>query len=251
MPVDPDAAQPLYRQLAGLLRDAIYAGIYPSGSRLPTEPDLMAEHGVSRVTVRLALGLLRDEGLIHAQRGRGTFVRDHRPVRLSDKRHAARDPEAGPFTAAARAQGLNGRMVLVTVDRVGASADVADQLQLAEGDPVVRRVRHALIEDLPVQVQTSYFPATLADGTPLARRRFLPAGTYATLRTLGRPPSTYTETIAYGPPTGQETAILGQLATVARIIRITRDDASQPLELLFVTANAARHLFVYEDVPVT
>ena len=44
-----DSAQPLYLQLASLLAQRIDAGEFPSGARLPTEPELMAAHGLSRV----------------------------------------------------------------------------------------------------------------------------------------------------------------------------------------------------------
>jgi GntR family transcriptional regulator len=254
MPLDPDAPRPLHAQLAGELRAGIDRGTYPRGARLPAERELMAAYGVARGTVRQALATLADEGLITSVRGRGggTFVRDRRTVRLSDKRHAATQAEAGPFTAAARAQGLNGRMELVSVERiVAAPAEIAGPLGLEAGAAVVRRERHAFIEDLAVQLQVSWFPATLVRGTPLARRRFLPGGTYRTLRAIGHPPARFTEELAYGPPTTAETAVLGPLEAVARITRVTVDGDGRPLELLHLAANPDRHRFVYEAIPIS
>jgi GntR family transcriptional regulator len=254
MPLDPDAPRPLFAQLADELRAGIDRGTYPQGSRLPAEPELIAAYRVSRGTVRRALAQLATDGLIESRRGRGggSFVRDHRMLRLSDRRHAATQPDAGPFTAAARAQGLQGRMVLVSVDRIPqAPADVTGPLELEAGAPVVRRERHALIEDLAVQLQVSWFPLELARGTPLARRRFLAAGTYRTLAAIGHPPARFTETLAYGPATSDETAVLGPLEAVARITRVTVEGDGRPLELLQVAANPTRHLFIYEAVPIS
>lgn len=248
-PVDPGRGEPLYRQLAGELRAAIYAGTYPRGGRLPTEADLQATHGVSRNTVRLALGLLADEGLIDAYPARGTFVRETAPVRLAFRRYSGQG-EVGPFTTAARAQGVAGQMTLVDVERLAAPPEVAARLDLEDGAPVVRRRRRALIDGQPVQLQTSYFPLAVVEGTPLARARFLKRGTFATLRAIGRPPARISEEITAGPPTEAEAELLGPGA-VLRITRLARGTDGTALELLYVVAAADRFAFLYEDLPIT
>lgn len=63
-----------YRQLAADLRQAIAAGRYPPGQRLPTEAELVAATGLSRQTVRRAFQELVTEGVIFRVRGRGTFA---------------------------------------------------------------------------------------------------------------------------------------------------------------------------------
>lgn len=65
---------PLYLQVASALKDAIVSGAYPVGSLLPTEDSLCAEFSVSRYTVRGALRLLRDDGLVASRQGAGTVV---------------------------------------------------------------------------------------------------------------------------------------------------------------------------------
>ena len=65
-----------YERLAGTLRDRIAAGIYARGDKLPSEMELMDESGLSRSTVRHALKVLVDEGLVRTERGRGAFVAD-------------------------------------------------------------------------------------------------------------------------------------------------------------------------------
>lgn len=69
-----DSPIPRYAQLSALFRRRIERGLWPAGERLPTLEALMAEFGVARVTVRQAINTLAREGLVSAQRGRGTFV---------------------------------------------------------------------------------------------------------------------------------------------------------------------------------
>jgi len=78
-----DSPVPRYAQLADVFRQRIARNVWPSGTRLPTLEALMGEFGVARVTVRQAMELLARDGLVSAQRGRGTFV-TAQPIR--DKR---------------------------------------------------------------------------------------------------------------------------------------------------------------------
>lgn len=68
--------QPLYAMLAAILRKDIAEGKYPPASSLPTEKELTELYGVSRMTVRQSLRLLREEGLISSHPGIGTIVRE-------------------------------------------------------------------------------------------------------------------------------------------------------------------------------
>ena len=66
--------RPLYLQVAGTLREEIISGVYPVGSRLPTEDGLSERFSVSRYTVREALRLLREDGLVTSRKRAGTIV---------------------------------------------------------------------------------------------------------------------------------------------------------------------------------
>jgi GntR family transcriptional regulator len=70
---------PLYRQMDAILRDQIAGGQLQPGSRWPTEAELCLQYGVSRATVRQALGALERDGLIERTAGRGTFARAQGP----------------------------------------------------------------------------------------------------------------------------------------------------------------------------
>lgn len=65
---------PRYVQLADIIRQRISKGYWPHGTMLPSIEQLTTEFEVSRVTVREAISLLAEEGLLSPQRGRGTFV---------------------------------------------------------------------------------------------------------------------------------------------------------------------------------
>lgn len=75
MTVDHLDPTPLYEQLAAVLRQMIKSGGLHPRDPLPSESQLQQEHGVSRGTIRRALDILRDEGLIVTIAGRGTFVK--------------------------------------------------------------------------------------------------------------------------------------------------------------------------------
>jgi GntR family transcriptional regulator len=72
--VDHMDPTPLYTQLANILRDMIKSGDLQPRAPLPSESYLQQEQGVSRGTVRMAVAILRDEGLVVTIGGRGTFV---------------------------------------------------------------------------------------------------------------------------------------------------------------------------------
>lgn len=65
---------PLYAQVASVMRQRIESGHWAKGDKISTLEELGAEFSVARVTIRQAVELLRDEGLLDVQQGRGTFV---------------------------------------------------------------------------------------------------------------------------------------------------------------------------------
>lgn len=75
MVIDHGGPEYLYLQLAAHLREQIRSGELPPRSRVPSLTSLAAEHKLADMTVRRALRLLIDEGLIETRPGRGTFVK--------------------------------------------------------------------------------------------------------------------------------------------------------------------------------
>ena len=72
--LDSTASQPLYQQLQRALRDAIESQFLAADDALPSERQLAADLGVSRITVRKAIDGLAEEGLLVSRQGSGNFV---------------------------------------------------------------------------------------------------------------------------------------------------------------------------------
>ncbi|NSL56918.1 FadR/GntR family transcriptional regulator [Uliginosibacterium aquaticum] len=66
----PSLVETVMNDLAGKIR----SGVYRAGAKLPTEPEVMAEHGVSRTVVRETMSRLQAAGLVETRHGVGTFV---------------------------------------------------------------------------------------------------------------------------------------------------------------------------------
>lgn len=74
MTIDHGAAEFPFEQLAGILRGRIESGEYAPGRKIPPLTELQGEFGLSSMTVRRAVRVLADEGLLVRVPGRGTFV---------------------------------------------------------------------------------------------------------------------------------------------------------------------------------
>ncbi|WP_327429647.1 GntR family transcriptional regulator [Streptomyces sp. NBC_01236] len=78
--INPAAASYHYEQLAKIIENKIRTGEFAAGSRLPGELILSQEYGIGSNTVRRALDILRERGLIITVRARGSFVVEHPPA---------------------------------------------------------------------------------------------------------------------------------------------------------------------------
>ncbi|MGE3848909.1 MAG: GntR family transcriptional regulator [Gammaproteobacteria bacterium] len=74
------SASPLYAQVADVMRERIVKDAWPVGTRIPTLPALAREFQVASITVRQAIQLLKRDGLLSPEQGRGTFVRAKPPT---------------------------------------------------------------------------------------------------------------------------------------------------------------------------
>lgn len=118
--VDPRADRAAYKQLADIFRAQITIGFLPPGAQLPSEIQTAGQYQVQRETVRQAVAILRGEGLVDTERGRGTRVRlptQRDPIRLGPhdratarmpqepERHEHELPEGVPIIEIRRADG--------------------------------------------------------------------------------------------------------------------------------------------------
>ncbi|MFD7320902.1 GntR family transcriptional regulator [Streptomyces sp. NPDC059875] len=79
MSIDREGAIAPYRQIATILRGRIENGSIPPRRRIPSLVALEAEFGVARDTLRKAVQVLKDEGLVHTVTGMGVYVVDKAP----------------------------------------------------------------------------------------------------------------------------------------------------------------------------
>lgn len=143
--------EPLYRQVERAIRDRILSGDWLPGDQIPSEERLCEDFGVSRVTIRQALRILADDGLLSRGRGRGTFVRT--PTLTSGVRGLR------SFTEDMGAVGMDAAAVVLACTRVRAPTNIAQHLDLSIGDDVVMLHRLRLGAGQPIGVQRAYLPA--------------------------------------------------------------------------------------------
>lgn len=148
---DAGHGQPKYLRIHSDLRDRITKGQWPAGSPLPAQHELAGQFGVSIMTLRQALQLLTDDGLIETRHGSGTYVAPRHAYDLGHLRSFASDLGA---------QGAEITTELLAAGAVAPPADVGARLG-APGE-VLRLRRLRLSGGRPLIVQTSYLPAALA-----------------------------------------------------------------------------------------
>lgn len=164
------------------------------GTLLPSETVLMAEFQVARGTVRDAIRLLRDEGLVATEHGRGTIVRPELPVRrLASDRYRAELEQltqgAAPATSFTATQGVG--WADYQLDRefreVPATAALAELFEVERATMLLERQFVFRAGGQPQQMSTSYLLLDMVAGTPVAdpANEPWPGGNTAQLFSLG------------------------------------------------------------------
>ncbi|MEH0711310.1 GntR family transcriptional regulator [Vibrio owensii] len=150
---DQKSLQPLYIQVADELKREIDKGIYPAGSKLPSENQLVELLKVSRVTVRKALQQLNDLGYTFSEKGKGTFVKS------TKLRHDFLSMSG--FAQEAAGSGLEAKNIVDEFEVVPADELVAEKLNIAQGEPVNFARRLRLINEQVVSYEEFYIPRVL------------------------------------------------------------------------------------------
>jgi GntR family transcriptional regulator len=255
VPVDPADPRAAYQQLADRLRARILNGDLPPGSVLPSETELIQEYGVSRGPARQAVALLKAEGLVDVRQGRGVFVRRRPPrYRLSGDRfaHARRQADELPFPIELAVGGIP-KLEVRRYTVLAAPAEIADQLQLKEGDRVLARSFRLFADDHPVQVSDSYLPYDLVAGTRVEdpASEPWPGGTIAQLASLGVDVTEIAEDVATRAPRPEEARDL-HLGPGTPVFEVTRVmfAGERPVVASTIVIAGDRYLLSYR-IPVT
>lgn len=148
----------LWREIDDVLSEEITRGVYPEGSRLPREVELVRRFGVNRHTIRQALAALRDRGAITIEHGRGMYVRAQKLAYPIRKRTRFTE------TISRLDQNLRFSGRLLRSWEEPATPAVARDLEIETGSPCIAIDDLREIDGEPVSLATRRFPAARFEG---------------------------------------------------------------------------------------
>jgi GntR family transcriptional regulator len=148
--LDRRSAVPLYYQIRQHLLDEIRSGVLTPGQPIPSEQELSAKLSVSRMTARQAVKSLCDEGLVYAERGKGTFV--------SGIKQEKNVSQLLSFTEEMKMHGARVQSRVLSFKAVPSDTEVAAIFRLRPGAKVLRLKRVRLANSETMGVETSYLP---------------------------------------------------------------------------------------------
>ncbi len=224
-PLERDSAVPMFEQIKERLERAIAAGELAVNERIPSERELSVQYGVSRMTIRQAIGALARSGALYARSGKGTYVAEHKiegPLqRLTS------------FTEDMLARGLRPSSRVLEAERIGAPLEIAEALGLPPGAELVRIRRLRLADDEPLALETAQLPHTRCPG--LLTHDLAGRSLYEVLHTeYGIGLSRARQTIEAATPDDDERSLLHlpDGVPVLRIRRLTHAADDSPIEFV-------------------
>jgi GntR family transcriptional regulator len=221
------APQPLYARIKDALRQRIVDGTYAPHSQMPSEHELCATFGVSRITVRQALGDLQKEGLIFRLHGKGTFVSKPKAVQ-----------NLTSLQGFAEAMASSGYEIINQVRAfriVKADRHQAHRLDVAEGSELVEIRRVRLLNREPVSLECTWIPEPI--GRRLASADLVTRDIFLILENdCGIPLGHADVTVDAILADAEIAAALGVEAgsPLLRIERLTHDAAGRPIDYEFL-----------------
>lgn len=152
--ISDDIRVPRYQQVFSTLHQWIIQGRYATQTRLEPEKELCEIFGVSRITVRKALQLLSNEGLVKSKQGKGTYV-------VSDSRRAPVRADMNQRIERARELARTSQVIDLTISEERPVADVCNDLGVA-ADCNVQKVSYIrVLRDMRIGYVESHFPQQL------------------------------------------------------------------------------------------
>ncbi|MFC8454824.1 GntR family transcriptional regulator [Kitasatospora sp. NPDC057223] len=245
-----------YREIAAAIRKEILAGIYPPASLLPSESELARRYGASRSLANRALGLLAAEGLVHPQQGRGTVVTWLPPMVHSATRYSQttreKDGARGAFDSEVKAIGLVPKHE-ITVEHVEPPVEIAEALGMEAGELCLVRRRRLLASGIPVRLNASWFPLSIAENTVLEEPApVITGGVKSALAELGYPQIAARERIVPSRlPTDAEASLLeiSPERSVTDIVHFGQTADGRVVEVT-TTLTPAHYLIIEHEFPL-
>lgn len=253
-----------YERIAADLRQQIINGTLGPGEQLASEAKLAEEYAVTVPTVRQALNVLRAEGLIDTQHGKGRFVRNARTrIRRTPERYQWEKARV-LMTDAQRAEtGATEHDTGLTYDDLrffaqyhldhDADEQLANDFQIEPGTRMLERIyrttsRH---EDAPISLVRSYLVYDTAAKNPAlldSKNEPWPGGTQHQLSTIGIELDRINDVITTRPPRADEAELLGldaQGVAVFELTKISIDTNDRVVEVSYVILPGDRTEFAY------
>jgi GntR family transcriptional regulator len=250
---------PPFRRIADTLRRDIREGRLEPGERLPSENELAEQHETTRATVRKAIALLRAEGLVASEQGRGVFVRPRPHLKMlltGSNWRAHRGGGLSNFNAEAASQGRTATQQLLAVEETEAPAEIAERLRVPANTIVIVRKRLFVVDGEPMQFCDGYYPADLFRGTAVAETRRIRGGVHGLIEDpegpIRRRVTRFVEDLDVRMPVPSESAELAipEGVPVVRVFRTAYDSNEEVLEVLDSLVPTDRFAFRYViDVP--
>lgn len=139
---------PAYMEVHDLIKKDIQNGMYLVSELLPTEPELEEIFNVSRTTIRRAIELLRQEGMVEVKQGRGTMVLDFRTKQDLNK--------VTSVTESLKRKGYIVKTKSMYVDITPATEELAKELDVMPGSILARVQRIQLANEKPIAIMKNY-----------------------------------------------------------------------------------------------
>ncbi|WP_242908280.1 GntR family transcriptional regulator [Actinomadura terrae] len=243
MPRPPAKAQAITSALAA----RIVEGELAAGAWLPSERELAREFDADRSTVRRALRMLAEQGLVQATRGAGVQVRPERPVRRAASDVTRQVGGWRGFHVSVRADGRR-PFTRTTVRETDADAQVARRLAVPAGTRVLERARVQGVEgEPPVQTATTWVIMDIVARLPVLREIDTgPGGIYSRLEEAGHR-ITFEESVTCRMPLvdEQRTLSIGAEQPVLTVWRRAHDQDDRVVEVTHRVVVGDRHELVY------
>jgi GntR family transcriptional regulator len=227
---------PRYAQVVAEIKKRIERGAYLPGTLLPSEHQLVIEFGVSRPTIVKSLTVLRQDGWIDTQQGKGSFVRGRPALEDVGRTRPARD-----VVELAEAE-LTGELVQAGVKL--APCHIVALLGLDTGSRAFVRQRLLTDEGEPVELASTWLPLDLAAGTGLSSPDLLNESVRAHLAAHKKIRLDYAiEQITARHPTGEEAELLriSPEAPILSVVVTAYDAAGQPVQVSDLVLPGQRH----------
>jgi GntR family transcriptional regulator len=138
----------IYQQLVLDIQNKIQEGTYKAGERLPPERQLASDYGVNRMTVRHALAVLVNQGILYKEQGRGNFVSTMQVLQEN----------LNSFTETLKKRGLEPTTRVLEFATVYNLKDISRKMDLSVEEEFYKLKRLRFANELAVAIETVYLP---------------------------------------------------------------------------------------------